>query len=123
METDTSLTAKDCTRKIVVETKYYKNMFQSRLGPQEKFISANLYQLYAYLKNLESRGGVDANCEGILLYAAVDQEVDCLFSLPGHSLRVKTLNLNQDWQEIHKELLGMVGLSVPRMAIQPSNGY
>ena len=108
METDTSLTAKDHSRKIVVETKYYKNVFQTRLGPQEKFVSANLYQLYAYLKNLESRGGVDSNCEGILLYAAVGQDVDFRFSLPGHDLRVKTLNLDQDWRGIHEELLEMV---------------
>lgn len=108
METDASLTARDHSRKIVLETKYYKNVFKSHLGTQEKLISANLYQLYAYLKNLESRGGVDTNCEGILLYAAVDQLVDFRFSLPGHDLRVKTLNLNQDWKLIHTELLGIL---------------
>lgn len=108
METDTSLTARDQARKIVVETKYYKNVFQTHLGSQQKLISTNLYQLYAYLKNLEANGGVDADCEGILLYAAADQEVDFRFCLPGHDLRVKTLNLSQDWQGIHEELLSMV---------------
>ena len=108
METDTSLTAKDNSRKIVVETKYYKNIFHTWRGSQEKFISAHLYQLYAYLKNLGSKGGVDSNCEGILLYAAVDQDVDFRSSRPGHDLRVKTLNLDQDWKGIYEELIGMV---------------
>jgi len=108
MQTDTSLTARDHSKKIVIETKYYKNVFQTHLGSQEKLISTNLYQLYAYLKNLEGNGGVDATCEGILLYAAVDQEVDFHYYFPGHDLRVKTLNLNQDWRAIHAELLRMV---------------
>ena len=97
-------TAKDNSRKIVVETKYYKIIFHTRIGRQEKLISANLYQLYAYLKNLETRGGVDSNCEGILLYAVVDQDADFRFSLPCHDLRVKTLDLDRAWQEIHDKI-------------------
>jgi len=110
MKTDTCLTAKLGSRKIVIETKYYKDILTTNLYSKDKIKSENLYQLYAYLKNLEFEVGVNFNCEGILLYAAVDQDLDCHFSLPGHNLRVKTLNLNQDWQGIHKELLSMVGI-------------
>jgi len=110
MKTDTSLTAKDDSRKIVVETKYYKNIFQSQFDSHKKFSSANLYQIYAYLKNLESKGGSNSNCEGMLLYAAVDQDIEYHYALPGHSLKVKTLNLDQDWQAIHKEMLSIVGI-------------
>ncbi|SHJ99890.1 5-methylcytosine-specific restriction enzyme subunit McrC [Desulfatibacillum alkenivorans DSM 16219] len=109
METDTSLTAVDGSRKIVVETKYYKKVLRSRMGARGKINSAHLYQLYAYLKNLEADKGPNSNCKGILLYAAVDEDLDFHYSLPGHDLRVKTLNLCQDWKDIHSELVALVG--------------
>ncbi len=110
MITDISLAAKDKTRKIVIDTKYYSGGFKKKswLGTTEKLISSNLYQLFAYLKNLECHGGMNAGCEGILLYASVGEEADLHFSLPGHRFIVKTLDLNQDWKGIHKDLLALI---------------
>jgi 5-methylcytosine-specific restriction enzyme subunit McrC len=110
METDICLTAKDYSRKLIIETKYYSGGFKAQTWPgsREKLISENLYQLYAYLKNLESRKGINEKCEGLLLYAAVDEEADLCFNLSGHLVRVKTLNLNQDWRKIHSSMLGII---------------
>lgn len=36
----------------------------------------HLYQLFAYVKNLEARAGPDSCAEGILLYPAVEHNVD-----------------------------------------------
>jgi|GEM_PF-3543589 len=43
---------------------------------QSSVHSVHLYQIYAYLRNLERRGGPDAQAEGILLYPAVSQRID-----------------------------------------------
>jgi 5-methylcytosine-specific restriction enzyme subunit McrC len=108
METDTSLIAKDGSQKIVIETKYKQSVLQSRMGGRDKVISENLYQLYAYLKNLEQLGGVNKACKGILLYAAPGEEIDLRFSLPNHDIRVKTLNLFQPWQGIYNDMLELI---------------
>src|SRR5688572_9530038 len=55
METDTTLRSEE--RVIVIETKYYKETLSQNWSA--KLHSANLYQLFAYLKNLEARGGVN----------------------------------------------------------------
>ncbi|MFZ2632058.1 MAG: hypothetical protein WA081_20165 [Desulfosalsimonadaceae bacterium] len=110
MKTDTSLTAKDRSSKIVIETKYKQSILKAaKIGWREKIIAENLYQLYAYLKNLEPEGGENANCKGILLYASLGEEIDYKFSLPNHEIRVKTLNLFQPWQGIYKDMVELVG--------------
>jgi len=108
MNTDTSLEARDGSRKIVIDTKFYKESLQLHRS-KETITSANLYQIYAYLKNLEPRGGMNVEAEGILLYPTVGVELDLFFSLPGHALRVKTIDLNRDWPEIHATLVDLVG--------------
>ena len=109
-QTDISLEAKDKERKIVIEAKYYKKVFQEqkRFESHRKIYSPNLYQIFAYLRNLEKKGGMNRKCEGILLYPTVDEEVDLLFHLPDHQVRVKTLNLNQNWNLIHNELISII---------------
>ena len=70
--------------------------------------SENLYQIFAYLKNLEARGGQDATAAGMLLYPTVDQSLRLDYEILGHKIYVCTLNLNQDWQSIMKDLLLLV---------------
>lgn len=105
MQTDISLTSKD--RKIVIDTKYYAEVFASNLG-SEKFRSNNLYQIFAYLKNGEARGGINTQAEGMLLYPMVDDEVDADFLIQGHKIKIRTVNLNQDWILIHDRLMEIV---------------
>lgn len=65
--------------------------------------SANLYQLFAYLKNKEKDPGWE-NCEGILLYPTVKDTLDLNYTLGGHRVRIYTINLNQHWSKISDEL-------------------
>jgi 5-methylcytosine-specific restriction enzyme subunit McrC len=104
MNTDVSLTSR--TRKIVVECKFSKEALQAHYGKTAR--SEHLYQLYAYLRNLEARGGPDAHCEGLLLYPTVAEPVDFSFTAAGHRIRVYTLNLNRDWQFIREDLLSLL---------------
>jgi 5-methylcytosine-specific restriction enzyme subunit McrC len=107
MQTDVCLLDRAKKRKIVVETKFKQEVFQ-KYWDTEKVHSENMYQFYAYLKNVEANGGVDTTCEGILLYAATDRHPDLRFSFPNHNIRVTALNLDQDWRNIERDLLSLV---------------
>ncbi len=90
-------------RRVTVETKYYATPYQSHLG-SKKLISSHLYQLLTYVSQLRATPGPEPI--GVLLYAGVgdDQRLD--YRLGGHTILVRSLDLNQDWQEIHRRLLG-----------------
>jgi 5-methylcytosine-specific restriction enzyme subunit McrC len=105
MRTDVSL--ESAARKIVIDAKYYREGTQSYFA-KDSVRSGHLYQLFAYLKNLEPLGGVNANAEGILLYPLVDAPLDLRFIIQGHGVRVATIDLAQEWREIHRCLLDLI---------------
>jgi 5-methylcytosine-specific restriction enzyme subunit McrC len=107
MQTDISLESKD--RKIVIDTKYYQEALKEHYD-KEKIKSENMYQIFAYLKNLESTKEINRYCEGILLYPTVTKDLDINITIHQHQVRFKTINLNQDWRVVHKDLLAIVGL-------------
>ncbi|MDT5061150.1 MAG: 5-methylcytosine-specific restriction enzyme subunit McrC [Acidobacteriota bacterium] len=106
MQTDVCLTSHD--RKIILDCKYYRETLQH--GQYKRTIySGHLYQIFSYVKNKESDEGWE-NCEGILLYPAVNQRLDLSYNLQGHLIRVKTIDLNQDWQKIKGDMLTLIGI-------------
>jgi 5-methylcytosine-specific restriction enzyme subunit McrC len=100
MQTDISIFFKD--RKVILETKFYKETLQKYYN-SEKIHSENLYQLFAYLKNQK-----DYNTEGVLLYPTVQDSLSMTYTYENHKIKIQTINLNQDWQGIRKELLALV---------------
>jgi 5-methylcytosine-specific restriction enzyme subunit McrC len=105
METD--VTVRFGARTVVIEAKYYRQPLARRYGG-ETLHSHNLYQLFAYLKNLEARGGPDTQAEGILVYPWVDRALDLRYCIQGHKLSVRTLDLAASWPEIHRGLMNLV---------------
>ena len=105
METDISVRSKE--RTLIIDAKYYSRTL-STFYDRESIYSANLYQIFAYLKNLESRGGNDAAAEGMLLYPVVDRAIREEYVMHDHKIRICTVDLSKDWQEIRAELLGLV---------------
>ncbi|QDA59873.1 5-methylcytosine restriction system specificity protein McrC [Hymenobacter jejuensis] len=103
MLTDTTLESSD--RKIILDTKYYAAALRPRYDRQ-RLISPHLYQLYAYLQNQPHRPG--QQLEGVLLYPATTRAVDLRYTLGGHPVRVVTLDLNQPWEGIARDLLELV---------------
>ena len=98
------------TNKIIIEVKYYPEALVKNLYGKEKIRSNNLYQLHAYLTNLahnHSHPG-NTNCSGILLYPAVEYSMDESYQLANHTVRIYSLNLNQSWQSIRNDLLGLL---------------
>lgn len=81
MQTDISLESEN--RKIIIDTKYYHEAL-NEYYEKEKIRSINMYQIFAYLKNLESTKEINRYCEGILLYPTVTKDLDINITTHGH---------------------------------------
>ena len=69
--------------------------------------SANLYQIFTYVKNRDTEFGDQPHeVSGMLLYAKTDEMIqpDNIYQMSGNQISVKTLDLNQDFSEIAKQL-------------------
>jgi 5-methylcytosine-specific restriction enzyme subunit McrC len=110
MVTDISIESDNS--KVVIDTKYYKEALKKHYD-KEKIHAANIYQIFAYLKNLEKKGGVNQNCTGVLLYPTVETPIHFDTMLDNyHKLIVQTLDLNQDWRSIHNDLINLIQIAV-----------
>ena len=89
-------------KKLIIDAKYYKETLQ-KYYDSEKVHSSHLYQLFAYLKNQE-----DIQAEGVLIYPTVQKTLSLAYTHEGHTIRIETLNLNQDWQGIRTDLLEII---------------
>jgi 5-methylcytosine-specific restriction enzyme subunit McrC len=104
MRTDICLVSKE--RKIILDCKFYRDALQ--VNWQKRTLhSAHQYQLFAYLRNKEGDPGWK-NCEGVLLYPTVATPLNLTYKIQGHPITVKTVNLNQEWRSIHKEMLELI---------------
>lgn len=90
--------------KVVIETKYYRETLNQHFD-SFRLHSGNLYQLFSYLVNLRAKGEF---AEGILLYPQVDRQLNEQYLIGDHLIRVKTLNLSQEWGAIHKDLKNLI---------------
>jgi 5-methylcytosine-specific restriction enzyme subunit McrC len=103
----TDITLQSKSQKIIIDTKYYKEAFQTRYDKQ-RINSSNLYQLFSYLKNQETDSELTLNCEGILLYPSIQNDFGHSFKYENHRIRIMSINLNQDWHNIRTDLLKIV---------------
>ena len=58
------------------------------------------------MENLEGKWA--ESCEMMLLYPTVDSPLNAIFKHMGHKISFRTINLNQPWQGIHRDLLALV---------------
>lgn len=94
-------------RRIVLDTKFYSEALSRHYGSR-KLRSENLYQLLAYLRNREATETPGPQHEGILLYPVVDAPVKVDVILEGFSIRARSIDLSQDWPQIHADMLDVV---------------
>lgn len=106
MRTDVTLT--DHHRRLVIETKFYREPLGGSRFAEPKLLAPHLYQLLAYLRNHSA--DADQTIEGLLLYPASSASgvLKLDYQLEGYRVRVRTLNLDQPWSQIHQDLLGIV---------------
>lgn len=111
MKTDITLTYGAKT--LIIDAKYYGRTMQTNtLFNSKSIISANLYQIFTYVKNKDRNGS--GNVSGALLYAKTDEDItpDNDYSITGNRISVKTLDLGADWREIVGQLRAVANLIV-----------
>lgn len=88
---------------LVIDAKYYSHTTQTQYDVNTLH-SANLYQIFTYVKNLDTDH--TGNVSGMLLYAKTDEPIALKHSykMSGNSISVKTLDLDCDFSEIRKQL-------------------
>lgn len=107
MRSDITLHKGDKT--FIIDAKYYGHMMQKQF---EKYSihSGNLYQIFTYVKNKDTKN--EGKVSGMLLYAKTQEEVapdmDAVFS--GNRIMVKTLDLNQPFDNIKEQLSTIIEL-------------
>lgn len=106
MQTDISLESP--SRRIIIDTKFYRDALQQRPESTQSFRSENLYQLFSYLKNDAASAGTEVPAEGMLIYPENGQELDGQFMIQGHRVRIATVDLCQPWQAIDSRLRSLV---------------
>ena len=109
MQTDVTLIGQGKT--VIIDCKYYSDALQHH-HETDKFLSGNLYQIHAYLTNhAASDKYAQEELEVFLLYPTTTTPLSHRFTTPqGHVLCVHTVNLDQPWEGIHRDLLGLVGI-------------
>ena len=112
MRMDTTVESDD--EFFIIDTKYYKEYFQKGING-EKLISDNIYQIMAYLNNINTN---KENLEGVLLYPKpfgldnINKKYRINVTSSGlikpAQLHFVTVDLGQDWRTIKKQLLDVV---------------
>jgi 5-methylcytosine-specific restriction enzyme subunit McrC len=105
METDISLRRPGS--RLIIDAKYYQSTLTDYYDAP-KFHSGNLYQLLSYVTNAEPDDG--ETIAGMLIYPRVDRTLREDYEIQGHSILIRTLDLNQDWRTVERELREIVVL-------------
>ena len=104
MQSDITLTQGN--RVLIIDAKYYTHTMQTQFDVHTLH-SANLYQIFTYVKNRDKDFGDEPHqVSGMLLYARTDEMIqpDNTYQMSGNQISVKTLDLNQEFSVIAKQL-------------------
>ncbi len=99
----TDITLKYNNKTLIIDAKYYEHTFQTNYNTNT-IHSDNLYQIFAYVKNLDKDNTGDV--AGMLLYAKTQEQItpDNKYLMSGNTIWVKTLDLNQPFPQIKRQL-------------------
>ncbi len=104
MQTDVVLNGP--RRQIIIDCKFYHDALTGRFG-RTRLGSPNLYQIYSYVKNQRAVPGW-RECEGLLLYPAVNASFEADFDMDGNRVRAATVDLDRPWIQIKERLLNLI---------------
>ena len=91
---------------LIIDAKYYSHTTQEQYNTRSLH-SANLYQIFTYVKNKEAELSTAPHVvSGMLLYAKTDESVQPneSYMMSGNRISVKTLDLNCDFAAIASRL-------------------
>ncbi|SKA04862.1 5-methylcytosine-specific restriction enzyme subunit McrC [Cetobacterium ceti] len=87
---------------IIIDAKYYRET----LNKNNKIHSSHLYQLTSYLDKYSPKL---LPLQGILIYPEVKESLNLSYQYNlKNSLKIKTIDLNEEWLNIHKALIEII---------------
>lgn len=98
----TDITLESPHRCVIVDTKFYANMFDRRFD-KEKIKANNLYQLISYLRTKSSRTVLPLS--GVLLYPENGLCTQLDYLIEGFPLSVASIDLTLPWNDLKERLL------------------
>lgn len=104
MKSDVTLTRGSTV--LIIDAKYYAHSTQQQYD-KRSIHSANLYQIFAYVKNKAAElADSDHEVSGMLLYAKTDEEIQPtgIYQMSGNKISVKTLDLDRSFNKIRAQL-------------------
>ena len=104
MKTDVTLEYEN--KILIIDAKFYSRNTSQNFG-KNIHRTANLYQIFTYVKNKEVElQGKDIEVSGMLLYARTNDDIqpDSDYVMSGSKISVKNLDLNQEFSEIKYQL-------------------
>lgn len=110
METDVCLRGPG--RALILDTKFYAQALKAGSHGTPRLPSANLYQLFTYLRQQSCKPSWE-QAEGVLLYPHTTRDFAVEFNTHGHRIRAMSLDLAQTWQNIHAALMEIVAAGPP----------
>lgn len=101
MQTDIMLRCGE--RTLIIDAKYYGRTMQTYYD-RHRVHSANLYQIFTYVKNQEA--AQTGSVSGMLLYAKTEETIvpDFTLGITGNQISVKTLDLNKPFALVARQL-------------------
>lgn len=105
METDVCLRGPG--RAIILDTKFYSQALKAGPYGRSKLSPSNLYQIFTYLRQKSCELDWE-QAEGVLLYPRTTRNFAVDFRTQGHRIRALTLDLTQQWWNIHAALMQIV---------------
>ena len=91
---------------LIIDAKFYTRTTQIQYDVHTVH-SDNLYQIFAYVKNMdESFGEKPHEVSGMLLYARTEDAIqpDIIYKMSGNRISIKTLDINNNFGEIASQL-------------------
>jgi len=93
---------------LIIDAKYYNRTMQTQFDTNTVH-SNNLYQIFTYVKNKEAelaKSKKEHEVSGMLLYAKTDEQIqpNNVYKMSGNKISVRTLDLNNDFSVIAKNL-------------------
>ncbi len=106
METDVTLDNPREGKRIILDAKYYSEMFVSRFGANRKLRRDHISQITSYVVHqVDSAVPYTFYTKGIMVYPKTNVDVEHAdFEMDGHSYRFCTVDLGQDWRQIDQRL-------------------
>ena len=106
METDVTLDNPKEGKRIILDAKYYNDMFESRYGVKKTLRSDHIRQIMSYVQNQEDIAvPYTLKTKGIMVYPKTNIYVENAdFERNGHAYRFSTVDLGQDWRSIDQRL-------------------